>query len=256
MLSGADIALFASDMHLGDHDPDTAARFFDRLEAAWPCATQVFLLGDLFEAWVGDDQPDAVVAEAAAVFSRISGSGRRLWLMRGNRDFLLDSGRGQPQGGFAERCGAIMLDDPCVVRFFGETVVLAHGDALCTADVDYQRVRTQVRTEGWQQAFLTRTLAERLAFARAMRAESERHKAGRYPVDVEPREVDALLRSAAADTLIHGHTHRPARHRWQRDGRDAQRWVLPDWDAHEPRGGFLWVSAHGYRADWPGPLAA
>ena len=256
MLSGTDIGLFASDMHLGDHDPDTAAWFFDRLEAAWPHASQVFLLGDIFEAWVGDDQPDAVATEAAAVFARIAGSGRRLWLMRGNRDFLLDSGRGQPQGGFAERCGAIMLDDPCVVRLFGDTVVLAHGDALCTADVDYQRVRSQVRSEGWQQAFLARTLSERLAFARAMRAESERHKAGRYPVDVDTREVDALLRSASAGTLIHGHTHRPACHRWQFDGLPAQRWVLPDWDAREPRGGFLWVSADGYRADWPGSPTA
>lgn len=251
MLSARDVGLFASDMHLGDHDPGTAARFFEQLDAAWPQATQIFLLGDLFEAWVGDDQPDAVAAEAAVLFSRIGASGRKLWLMRGNRDFLLDSARGLPQGGFAERCGAIVLDDPCVVRLFDETVVLAHGDALCTDDADYLRVRAQVREAAWQQAFLGRTLAERLVFARTMRAESERHKAGRYPSDVNPAEVDALLRSAAASTLIHGHTHRPGCHRWQLDGRHACRWVLPDWDAAEPRGGFLWVTADGYRADWP-----
>ncbi|MFA7666004.1 MAG: UDP-2,3-diacylglucosamine diphosphatase [Burkholderiaceae bacterium] len=249
MLSGNGVGLFASDMHLGDHDPDTAAFFFEKLAAAWPRATQVFLLGDLFEAWVGDDQPDGIAAEALTQFARIAASGRRLWLMRGNRDFLLDTARDTPQGGFAERCGAVMLDDPCVFDLFGEPVVLTHGDALCTDDTDYQHLRTRLRSVQWQQAFLARPLPERLAFARAMRTESERYKAAAgAPADVAQTAVDALLRACGARTMIHGHTHRPACHRWSDAYGDACRWVLSDWDARDGRGGFLWATAEGLRA--------
>jgi UDP-2,3-diacylglucosamine hydrolase len=248
-LSAADVALFASDMHLGDHDPATATLFRQRLEAAWPRASHVFLLGDLFEAWVGDDQPDRVAAQVRQLFGRITASGRRLFVMRGNRDFLLDTG--SPAGPvFAADCGATMLDDPCIATLFGQPVVLAHGDALCTDDTDYQRIRSQLRSPAWQQAFLARPLAERLAFARSARAESERAKAARYPSDVTRAAVDALLAESGAQLLIHGHTHRPAHHRWtQADGRPGERWVLPDWDATDGRGGFLWVSADGFAAD-------
>jgi len=241
-LSGSDVALFGSDMHLGDHDPATAALFFQRLGAVWPRASHLFLLGDLFEAWVGDDQPDAVAADAQALFARISASGRRLYVMRGNRDFLLG-----PR--FAERCGASLLDDPCLVTLFGEPALLAHGDALCTDDADYQRIRSDVRSPGWQRDFLARPMADRLAFARSARAESERAKAARYPADVNAGAVDAMLREAGATLLIHGHTHRPACHEWPLDGRTARRWVLPDWDARDGRGGFLWADARGLEAD-------
>ncbi|MCM5569470.1 UDP-2,3-diacylglucosamine diphosphatase [Burkholderiaceae bacterium FT117] len=236
-------------MHLGDHDPATAALFLDRLEAAWPRASHVFLLGDLFEAWVGDDQPDEVAAQALAAFARIAASGRRLFVMRGNRDFLLDAG---PGSRFAERCGATMLADPCLATLFGEPVVLAHGDALCTDDVDYQRIRAEVRTDGWQAAFLARPLPERLAIALSLRAESERVKASRYPSDVNRDAVEALLRAAGAAAIVHGHTHRPARHAWRTggpDGRPAVRWVLPDWDAADGRGGFLWARESGFEPE-------
>ena len=249
-LSGSDVALFGSDMHLGDHDPATATLFFQRLEAAWPRASHVFLLGDLFEAWVGDDQPDAVAADAQALFARIGASGRRLYVMRGNRDFLLDAGGGEPAAPrFAERCGATMLDDPCLVGLFGEPAVLAHGDALCTDDIGYQRIRAEIRAPDWRSAFLARPMAERLAFARSARAESERVKAARYPSDVNAGAVDALLREAGARLLIHGHTHRPACHQWLLDGQTARRWVLPDWDAFDGRGGFLWADAGGFETD-------
>ncbi|MFP5406166.1 MAG: UDP-2,3-diacylglucosamine diphosphatase [Gammaproteobacteria bacterium] len=162
-ISGDDVALFASDMHLGDHDRQTAAFFLGELAAAWPAASDVFLLGDLFEAWVGDDQPDAVAREAQDLFRRMTAGGCRLFAMRGNRDFLLD----MPKGDFSARTGAVMLDDPCRVELFGEPVVLAHADALCSDDVAYQRVREQVRGETWQAQFLARPLAERLAIARA-----------------------------------------------------------------------------------------
>jgi len=249
-LSGGDVALFGSDMHLGDHDPATAALFFQRLEAAWPRASHVFLLGDLFEAWIGDDQPDAVAADAQALLARIGSSDRKLYVMRGNRDFLLDAGRGEHDAPrFSDRCGATMLDDPCLVTLFGEPAVLAHGDALCTDDLDYQRVRAEVRSPGWQRAFLARPMTDRLAFARSARAESERAKAARYPSDVNAGAVEALLREGGARLLIHGHTHRPACHAWRLDGQIARRWVLPDWDAIDGRGGFLWADARGFETD-------
>lgn len=286
-LSGADVGLFASDMHLGDHDPATAALFVDRLATAWPQASHVFLLGDLFEAWVGDDQPDATARDALALFALITGSGRTLYVMRGNRDFLLDAGEGAPDdraaaapsagpARFSERTGAAMLDDPCTATLYGEPVVLAHGDALCTGDTQYQRIRAQVRGAAWQADFLARPLAERLAIARGLRAESERVKSERLrggpsdhvsadvsadlpaglPDDVNTEAVDALLRASGALTMIHGHTHRPTCHHWQLDGRAARRWVLPDWDAATGRGGFLLASADGFSrlGDWRSQL--
>lgn len=286
-LSGADVGLFASDMHLGDHDPATAALFIERLAAAWPQASHVFLLGDLFEAWVGDDQPDAAARDALALFALITGSGRTLYVMRGNRDFLLDAGPGAPDDRaaagpgagpprFSARTGAAMLDDPCTATLFGQPVVLAHGDALCTDDIQYQRIRAQVRGAAWQTEFLARPLAERLAIARALRAESERVKAERLrgalsdhlpagvsadfraglPDDVNAEAVDGLLRASGALTMIHGHTHRPACHQWQLDGHAARRWVLPDWDAASGRGGLLLASADGFRqlGDWRSQL--
>src|SRR5690606_8759788 len=132
---------------------------------------------------------------------------------------------------------------------FGKPAVLAHGDALCTDDAEYQRIRSEVRSAGWQRAFLARPMAERQAFARSARAESERAKAARYPSDVNAGAVDALLREAGASLLIHGHTHRPACHEWLLDGQTARRWVLPDWDAIDGRGGFLWLDARGFEPD-------
>ncbi|HRO59906.1 MAG TPA: UDP-2,3-diacylglucosamine diphosphatase, partial [Burkholderiaceae bacterium] len=222
-------------------------------------ANHVFLLGDLFEAWVGDDQPDAVAADAIRAFAQISETGRKLYVMRGNRDFLLGrvppaAGQGtaaaepgaQAQG-FVERSGATMLDDPCTIELFGEPVVLAHGDALCTDDHDYQKIRAVVRGDAWQTQFLTRPLAERLALARQLREQSEQVKASRYEIsDVAQAAVDATLRAAGARAMIHGHTHRPACHEWQLDGGQAHRWVLSDWDAAIGRGGFLRVDRNGF----------
>ncbi len=266
-LSDCDVGLFASDMHLGDHDPATAALFLEALQAAGSKATHVFLLGDLFEAWVGDDQPDTVARDALALFGRLTAGGCRLFAMRGNRDFLLNVAGGR----FSALTGAVMLDDPCTVTLFDEPVVLAHGDALCTDDADYQRVRARVRGEAWQSEFLARPLDERLAIALALRAESEGARARREsesdpgstrakgepsgsPLsaladsagDVNQGAVDEALRAAGAATIIHGHTHRPACHEWQLDARRARRWVLPDWDAGAGRGGFLRADARGF----------
>ncbi|MCO5105601.1 MAG: UDP-2,3-diacylglucosamine diphosphatase [Burkholderiaceae bacterium] len=252
-------ALFCSDMHLGDHDPRTAALFFERLDGEARAASHLFLLGDLFEAWVGDDQPDAVARELLDRLSALAAAGTRVYAMRGNRDFLLDvafppAAAARPAQPFRERSGAALLEDPCTVMLFGEPVLLAHGDALCTDDVDYQHARALARSEGWQRDFLARPLDERLRIARELRGESRRVQAARAmgdadPGDVNPRAIDAAMRAARVRTMVHGHTHRPACHRWKLDGAPACRWVLPDWHAGRAgleRGGFLRVDATGW----------
>jgi len=255
-----DVALFCSDMHLGDHDPRTAALFLERLDAQARGASHLFLLGDLFEAWVGDDQPDEVARALLDRLEALGAAGAQVYAMRGNRDFLLDvpfpaDAATRPLRGFAARSGATLLEDPCTIALFGEPVLLAHGDALCTDDVDYQRARAMARSDAWQRDFLRRPLDERRRIASELRGESRRVQAMRAmaaddPGDVAPQAVDAAMRAAGVRTMVHGHTHRPACHRWRLDGEPARRWVLPDWQAETgdapARGGFLRVDASGW----------
>lgn len=248
------VALFASDMHLGEHDPASAAHFLDVFDRIAPAATHLFLLGDLFEAWAGDDQHDAIAARFVSRLRALAERGTALFVMRGNRDFLLDVPLpGTPS--FSRRSGARLLDDPSVVRVFGSTVLLAHGDALCTGDLEYQRARAIARSDAWQRDFLARPLDERLAIARQLRDESRRVQAARAlqggePGNVDDEAVEAALRAAGADALIHGHTHRPARHLHRIDTVMRERWVLPDWhaatDDETPRGAFLRVDREGW----------
>ncbi|MCZ7562172.1 MAG: UDP-2,3-diacylglucosamine diphosphatase [Burkholderiaceae bacterium] len=252
-----EVALFCSDMHLGDHDPATAALFLDRLDAQARAASHLFLLGDLFEARVGDDQPDAAAQQLIERLAVLAASGVRVHAMRGNRDFLL--GVAFPEAAatpaprpFHARAGTVMLDDPCTVTLFGEPVLLAHGDAQCTDDLDYQRARALTRTGAWQRDFLARPLDERLRIAGELRGESRRVQAeramgGAEPGDVNQQAVEAAMRAAGVRTMVHGHTHRPACHRWALDGAPARRWVLPDWHAgRAARGGFLRVDSSGW----------
>ena len=254
-----EVALFCSDMHLGDHDPRTAALFLDRLDAQARTASHLFLLGDLFEAWVGDDQPDTVSQALLGRLAALAAAGTRVYAMRGNRDFLLDvafppEAATRPARSFGERSGATLIDDPCTVTLFGEPVLLAHGDALCVDDVDYQRARALARSDGWQRDFLARPLDERLRIARELRGESRRVQAARAmgdadPGDVAPEAVEAAMRSAGVRTMVHGHTHRPACQRGAVDCAPARGWVLPGWHAGSDgpsRGGFLRVDASGW----------
>jgi len=254
----ADVALFASDMHLGEHDAATAALFFAAFDRVAETASHLFLLGDLFEAWAGDDQRDAIASAFVERLRRIAAGGTALFVMRGNRDFLLDVPLPVAKGvaSFSQRSGATMLDDPSVVRLFGRNVLLAHGDTLCTGDLEYQRARAIVRGRRWQDDFLARALDERLAIARQLREESRRVQAARAleggePGDVDDDAVAAALRESGAQALVHGHTHRPALHRHEIDGTERERRVLPDWHAagagEAPRGAFLRVDRHGWR---------
>ncbi len=243
-LRGDDRALFASDMHLAGHDPATVTAFIEALERHGTGATHLFLLGDLFDLWVGDDNHDAVAGALGACLERLADGGREVWLMRGNRDFLIDTGAPT----FSQRHHARLLPDPCLIELFGERVLLAHGDALCIDDVPYQRLRAQMRSQQWQRDFLAQPLAARLDFARGLRNRSEHEKQGKAEtlMDANEGEVRRVMRKAGVTTMIHGHTHRPAHHRDQFDGLTLHRWVLPDWDQAAGRGGFLSVDAAGW----------
>ncbi|MCD6673149.1 MAG: UDP-2,3-diacylglucosamine diphosphatase [Burkholderiaceae bacterium] len=256
--NSADVALFASDMHLGEHDPATATQFLAAFDRAAGSATHVFLLGDLFEAWAGDDQPDAVASNFIERLRRLAAQGTTVFVVRGNRDFLLDVPLPATPGvqSFSQRSGSTLLDDPSVLRLFGRTVLLAHGDALCTGDVEYQRARAIVRAREWQADFLARPLDERMAIARQLRDTSRRVQAARAleggePGDVDEAAVVAALRDADAQVLVHGHTHRPALHRYDVDRTMRERWVLSDWhaggDGQASRGAFLRVDRDGWR---------
>ncbi|XAH22202.1 UDP-2,3-diacylglucosamine diphosphatase [Xylophilus sp. GW821-FHT01B05] len=226
-----------SDLHLHEGD---AATFdaFARYLAQTP-ADAVFLLGDVFEVWIGDDAAVPGSFEARCAYLLRAASSRcALFFQHGNRDFLVGAG-------FLAQAGMQLLADPTVLALHGRRWLLSHGDALCLADVDYLRFRAEVRTAAWQQAFLARPLAERRAIARGLRSESEaRKQSGAEYADADTDAARAWLQAAGASTLIHGHTHRPADHDL---GQGLARVVLSDWDlqAVPPRAEALRLSANG-----------
>ena len=212
---------FISDLHLHADDPQTLAAC--RRYLASSTASAVFILGDLFEAWVGDDAIAApgFAADCAQVL-REAAALRPLYFLHGNRDFLVGEA-------LARACGFTRLDDPVVLTFGAHRWLLTHGDALCLSDTDYQAFRAQVRAPAWQTAFLQRPLAEREALARQMRDASEtHHQAVGYATDVDATLACQWLDAADAAVMIHGHTHRPAEHDL---GGGRRRIVLSDWDA-------------------------
>jgi UDP-2,3-diacylglucosamine hydrolase len=236
---------FISDLHLCPDLPHTVAAF--ELYLAQCQADALFILGDLFEAWVGDDslgQP--FEAGIAAALQRVV---QRLpvYVMHGNRDFLLGPA-------FFAHTGCTGLADPCAVSAFDQTVLLSHGDALCLDDVDYQRFRAQVRSPEWQADLLARPLAERLTMAAQMRAASRAHQQQHQPVtwaDADPALAGAWLSGAGASTLVHGHTHRPAT---EQRPEGWQRIVLSDWDldtTSAPRTEVLRWTAAGFSRHRP-----
>ena len=229
---------FISDLHLQASEPATVAAWQHYLQTTQ--ADALFILGDLFEVWVGDDamaEPGSFESEGCAA---LQAAAQRLpvYFMQGNRDFLAGVA-------FLAHCGITGLADPTVLVFGAQRIVLSHGDLLCLDDVDYQRFRVQARSSAWQQQFLAQPLATRRAQARGIRQQSEaRKQSGVTYADVDGPAAIAWLQAARAQTLIHGHTHRPADHAL---APGLQRVVLSDWDAaaQPPRAEILRLSASG-----------
>lgn len=231
-------AIFASDVHLSADQPattDAFLRFVDERVAGR--TARFFVLGDLFEYWAGDDDLDDPLARRVALALRsLADGGIDVSFIAGNRDFLIGDA-------FADAARLSLLPDPYEDRIGGVDVVLSHGDALCTDDVAYQQFRAMVRRPEWQRDFLAKPLAARRAVIAGVRRESESAKRDKTMaiMDVNGGAVDGLLMAHPGAVLIHGHTHRPARHASVIGTTPRERWVLPDWDASTvpPRGGGL-----------------
>lgn len=240
--------LFISDLHLDAERPAITELFGTFMRREAPQADALYILGDLFEAWVGDDDPSDTGAYVAARIREVADGGVPVFFIRGNRDFLLGDA-------FARRAGLRILPDPAVAMLYGKPVLLMHGDLLCTGDTAYQAFRAQTRDPAWQAQFLAQPLAARLAFAAQARAASQAHQGGMKQddratfetlTDVTPATVEATMARFGIDTLIHGHTHRPAIHDLRVDGRACRRIVLGDW---YEQGSVLRVDADGMELD-------
>ncbi len=217
-------ALVVSDLHIDAARPEIAEQFVAFLEREAAGSEALYVLGDLFEAWVGDDDPDAHRRGVIGALRRLTARGVPLYLQYGNRDFLYG-----PR--FEHDTGGTLLADPVIVTRHGRRVLFTHGDALCTDDAPYQRLRAMVRDRAWQRAFLALALANRQSLAEQARAGSREHTAQQPAMlmDVNAEAVAALYRAAGVDTIVHGHTHRPAVHELKLDGRPRTRIVTGDW---------------------------
>jgi UDP-2,3-diacylglucosamine hydrolase len=216
--------LFISDLHLDPAAPAITRQLLDFLAGEARKADALYILGDLFEVWLGDDDPDPAARETVAALRRLTDSGVPCYVMHGNRDFLI----GQR---FCEETGATLMDDGTVVEVQGTRVLLMHGDVLCTDDTSYQRLRRIVRNPVVQWIFRRMSLARRQRLAQKIRAGSRTHVGATAPeiMDVNSQAVAEAIRRAGVRTLIHGHTHRPAVHELDVDGAPARRIVLGDW---------------------------
>jgi UDP-2,3-diacylglucosamine hydrolase len=237
------VALFASDVHLQASLPQTTQAFLDFLHKRAIEAKQLYLLGDLFEYWAGDDDIASLYNRRIVTALRdASDAGVKIFWIAGNRDFLIGAD-------FATATGATILPDPSVATIAGQRIALAHGDAQCTDDSDYMMFREKVRQQEWQRNFLAMPLAQRKAIIEGLRNDSrEAQRAKSYAImDVNERAITSLFDATATSILIHGHTHRPARHELEWRGASRTRYVLPDWDcdANPPRGGWLELHEDG-----------
>ncbi|MBC7657885.1 MAG: UDP-2,3-diacylglucosamine diphosphatase [Frankiaceae bacterium] len=221
--------LFISDLHLDPSRPAITMQFLNFLGTQAREAEALYILGDLFEAWIGDDEDSELAKAVRAGLRELSDSGVPIYVMRGNRDFLLGPA-------FAQDTGAQLLPDPCVLNLEGQPTLLMHGDLLCSDDEAYLAFRREVRQPAWRERFLGQSLEARRAFAGQARAASRGHQQGLRDegkleaiTDVNEATVAATLERHGVRRMIHGHTHRPAIHSLQANGHTAQRVVLGDW---------------------------
>lgn len=230
-------SLFISDLHLSENSPITTGLFHQFIQRVAPQAESLYILGDLFEYWAGDDDLDSPFhLEITQALRALSLQGTTLYIMHGNRDFLMDKR-------LAKACNATLLADPILINLYDRPTLLTHGDALCTDDTSYQEFRQLVRQASWQQQFLALPLAQRKAQIEELRAKSESEKQLKTMslMDVNLQAVNELLREYNYPCLIHGHTHRPAHHLHHLDDHSCDRWVLGDWDK---QANALYCDAH------------
>lgn len=233
--------LFIADLHLSEAQPEITAALLDFLQHKAPAADALYVLGDLFEYWIGDDEETPLQQQVAEAFLHLHQQGIPVYFIHGNRDFLLGEA-------YARRCRMILLPETAVIDLYGTPTLIAHGDTFCTDDEAYQRFRQRVHLPWLQWLFRRLPLSWRQRIGAKMRQQSSRHNQQKSAsiMDVNADSVDNALRCAGVRRLIHGHTHRPHIHHWQLDGKPAERIVLGDW---YQQGSMLRVSPDGVRLD-------
>lgn len=216
---------FISDLHLEEERPDITEAFLRFMDKIQDDAHSLYILGDFFESWIGDDENTPLQQTIKSRLRQFSATGRTLFFMHGNRDFLI-------REGFAKETGASILPDPSVIDLFGEPALLMHGDSLCTRDSGYMKFRATIRNPAFLEPFLKRPLEERRITAQQLRAMSQANNQNKTMdiMDVTPEEVVKELEEHQVQLMIHGHTHRPAIHELTANNKQAQRIVLGDWD--------------------------
>ena len=226
---------FISDLHLNQDRPDITKAFLNFLENTAYKAEKLYILGDLFEAWIGDDDQNEFISEIQNALIQIN-KNTKVFFMHGNRDFLIGPD-------FASSAGMKILTDPVVEEMFGNPVLLMHGDLLCTEDIDYQKFRKVSRDIKWQKEFLSKPLAERRIIAQNLRGASKEAtgKKKEEIMDVSECEVIKIIQESSVSLLIHGHTHRPNSHSIALEKHTAKRIVLGDWDEY---GWYVWMDSN------------
>ncbi len=230
-----DCSIFIADLHLCEQQPHITDNFVAFCHEQALNAQKLYILGDLFEYWLGDDATDSVADIVQRELITLVESGCEVFYMAGNRDFLLGKD-------YAKACGMTLLSEPTIVDLYGQPVLLIHGDAQCTDDLAYQQARKILRDPQWQQQFLNKPIAERIKFANQARIESQQHTKNSEMaiMDVNQQAIDKLFSRYQVDLIIHGHTHRPAVHR----NAENTRIVLGDWH-HQTH--FLEVTPERYK---------
>lgn len=230
--------LFISDLHLDASRPDIIHYFIELNNSIARYAEAYYILGDFLEYWIGDDDPAEELATVMDSLRDISNAGVAIFLMHGNRDFLIGEK-------FAQRCNLTLLPDPSLIDLYGRKTLLMHGDTLCTDDTEYQTFRQHVRSESWQKEFLAKPLRERRAIVNNLRTISREETLKKTDdiMDVNPTEVTRIMQAYNVDQLIHGHTHRPSIHTFELQGQPARRIVLGDW---YKKNSYLIVDSNNY----------
>ncbi len=230
--------LFISDLHLAAQRPETVRLFLRFLEEQAATAQALYILGDLFDAWIGDDFQAPPIPQIQDAMRALSRQGCNIYLMHGNRDFLLGEA-------FAQASGCTLLDDPTSIDLQGTPTLLMHGDQLCTDDVEYQKARQLLRNPAFIEDFLSRSIPERIQLAQEYRQRSGEAVSNKPAdiMDVNQQAVEQYMKERGTTRLIHGHTHRPGTHQFELNGQPAQRIVLPEW--HSDSGGYLRADESG-----------